>query len=57
MKKTKKKRIFTKKNYLSGDGMLTTIWGPSLWHYLHTISFNYPIQPSQIQKKNIKNSY
>ena len=55
MKNTKKKkRIFTKKNYLSGDGMLTTIWGPSLWHYLHTISFNYPIKPSQLQKKKYK---
>ncbi len=50
----KKKRIFTKKNYLSGDGMLTTIWGPSLWHYLHTISFNYPNQPSKIQKQKYK---
>ena len=30
-----------KKDYLSGDGMLTSVWGPSLWHYLHTMSFNY----------------
>ena len=32
-KKKIKKRIFTKKNYMSGDGMLTTVWGPSMWHY------------------------
>ena len=37
-----KKRAFTKKQYNSGDGMLTTVWGPGLWHYLHTMSFNYP---------------
>ena len=32
-KKKKDKRVFTKKNYMSGDGMLTTVWGPSMWHY------------------------
>ena len=54
-KSRKTKRVFTKKNYLSGDGMLTYIWGPSLWHYLHTISFNYPNNPSLNDKKNYKN--
>ena len=45
-----KKSVFTKKNYTSDDGMLTTIWGPSLWHVLHTMSFNYPMNPTKIQK-------
>ena len=45
-----KKRVFTKKQYYSGDGMLTTVWGPSLWHYLHTMSFNYPIKPTAKDK-------
>ena len=27
--------------------MLTAVWGPPLWHTLHTISFNYPIKPSK----------
>ena len=49
--KSKTKKIFNKKNYSSGDGMLTTIWGPNMWHYLHTISFNYPIKPSIDDKK------
>ena len=31
--------------------MLTTVWGPSLWHYLHILSFNFPIKPTSIQKK------
>jgi hypothetical protein len=53
-KKTKTKRIFKKKDYLSGDGMLTTIWGPNMWHYLHTLSFNYPINPTNDNKKYYK---
>ena len=57
--KTKKnikkgKWIYSKKDYKSGDGMLTSVWGPSLWHYLHTMSFNYPIKPTKDDKKNYK---
>jgi hypothetical protein len=53
-KRTVKKRIFKKKDYYSGDGMLTTVWGPSMWHYLHTMSFNYPVQPTPADKKHYK---
>ena len=49
-----KKRVFTKKHYMSGDGMLTAVWGPSLWHYLHIMSFNYPINPTNTHKKYYK---
>ena len=49
-----KKRVFTKKNYNSGDGMLTSVWGPSMWHYMHTMSFNYPVKPSRKQKHYYK---
>ena len=52
-KKTKK--VFKKKDYLSGDGMLTTIWGPSMWHFLHTMSFNYPVNPTKEDKINYRN--
>lgn len=38
----------------SGDGMLTTVWGPSLWHYLHTMSFNYPVHPTAQDKKHYR---
>ena len=48
---TKKQRTFKKKDFLSGDGMLTTIWGPSMWHFLHIMSFNYPVKPSKEDKK------
>ena len=53
--KTRKNRTFSKKDYISGDGMLTSVWGPSLWHYLHTMSFNYPIQPTIEDKKHYMN--
>lgn len=39
------KSVFTKQDYESSDGMLTYVWGPSMWHTLHTISFNYPVNP------------
>jgi len=46
------KNIYTPDEYNSGDGMLTTVWGPSIWHYLHTMSFNYPIDPTCADKRN-----
>lgn len=46
-----KKYKFDESHYSSGDGMLTSVWGPSLWHFLHVISFNYPVNPTQ---KDIK---
>ena len=39
-------RVFKKNDYYSGDGFLTSTWGPPLWHALHTMSFNYPVNPS-----------
>ena len=49
-----KKRVYSLKDYKSGDGMLTSVWGPSLWHYLHTMSFNYPIKPTKEDKQYYK---
>ncbi len=48
---------FTENDYNSGDGMMTSIWGPPMWHILHTISFNYPIHPTVDQKKHYYNFY
>ena len=54
-KKIKNKNfVFNFNDYNSGDGMLTSIWGPGLWHYLHTMSFNYPIKPTSADKKHYK---
>jgi hypothetical protein len=47
-----KKHVFSKKDYKSGDGMLTSVWGPPMWHYLHTMSFNYPVNPTHEDKKH-----
>ena len=52
-KKNKTKK-FTKKDYNSNDGMLTSIWGPGLWHALHTMSFNYPVHPTNDDKKHYR---
>lgn len=52
IKKTKK--VYSENHYKSGDGMLTSVWGPSLWHSLHTMSFNYPINPTNKDKTNYK---
>ena len=49
--------IFTKEHYNSGDGMLTAVWGPPLWHSLHTISFNYPVKPTKEDKDNYYNYF
>ena len=49
-----KKHVFSKKDYKSGDGMLTSVWGPPMWHYLHTMSFNYPIDPTPADKKHYR---
>jgi hypothetical protein len=53
--KTKKQRVFKKGDFYSGDGFLTTVWGPGIWHTLHTISFNYPVSPSVEEKKQYRN--
>ena len=52
--KTKKHRIFKKGDFYSGDGFLTSVWGAPLWHFLHTMSFNYPVNPSQEDKEHYR---
>ena len=54
MKNKTKKNIFKKDDYKSNDGMLTSIWGPGMWHFLHSMSFNYPVEPTKEDKKNYK---
>lgn len=51
---TRKHRVFKKGDYYSGDGFVTKIWGPAVWHMLHTISFNYPVNPTSEDKKNYR---
>ena len=51
----KTKKIFKGNDFSSGDGFLTTIWGPLLWTFLHTMSFNYPVKPTLENKKHYRN--
>jgi len=56
-KKTRKnkERVFKKNDFYSGDGFVTSLWGPAAWHLLHTISFNYPVNPTLEQKHQYLN--
>ena len=53
-KTIKHKKTYSLNDYNSGDGMLTSVWGPGMWHSLHTISFNYPINPTKNDKRNYR---
>jgi|TARA_B100001248_G_C27245535_1_gene391380 hypothetical protein len=50
----KKGCVYDANDFNDKNGMLTAIWGPGMWHFLHTMSFNYPNQPSKLQKKQYK---
>ena len=49
--------ISTNNKYNSPNGMMTSTWGPPLWHALHAITFNYPVNPSEEQKKEYFNFF
>ena len=34
--------------------MLTKVWGPMMWGFLHTISFNYKVHPTEEDKDNYR---
>lgn len=51
----KNRNIYTEKDYNSGDGFLTSVWGPAIWHFLHIISFNYPTNPTHDDKIHYRN--
>jgi len=37
--------------------MNQNIWGPELWFVLHTITLNYPVKPTEEDKRNIENFF
>lgn len=51
-KREKEETVFSAEEFSSGEGFLTSIWGPALWHFLHTMSFNYPVDPTPENKKH-----
>lgn len=52
--RNKTTRLYSRKDYNSNDGMLTTVWGAGTWHFLHTMSFNYPVNPNRTQKRQYR---
>ena len=32
--------------------MNSSIWGPHAWHFIHAVSFTYPLQPTQQDREN-----
>lgn len=45
---------FAPSAYESDNGFLTTVWGPPLWHVLHTMSFNFPLSPTAADKQHYR---
>tara|TARA_B100002019_G_C21101599_1_gene513825 strand:- start:53 stop:853 length:801 start_codon:yes stop_codon:yes gene_type:complete len=39
------------------NGLITKLWGPPAWEYLHSVSFGYPLEPTDEQKKNYRNFF
>ena len=56
-KHVKKNTLFKKSDLNSNNGMLTSVWGPSMWFTLHIISFNYPVEPTLKQKQEYFNFF
>lgn len=46
--------MWSPSDFSSDSGMMTSVWGPALWHTLHTISFNYPDRPDRATRKRYR---
>ena len=44
-------------NNHSNNGLITSIWGPHGWEYGHSVTFGYPIKPTQEDKDNYYNFF
>jgi len=49
-----KSRKYRRDDYDSNNGMMTMVWGPPTWHMLHCISFNYPVHPTDQDKRRYR---
>lgn len=41
----------------SNNGLVTSIWGPPTWESFHSITFGYPIKPTDKQKNDYMNYF
>jgi len=46
---------FETEHYESKNGFFVSVWGPCIWTFLHTMSFNYSNTPTMEQKKQYMN--
>ncbi len=37
-------------NSNSGNGMMTNVWGPAGWVFLHSVTFGYPMDPDEFDR-------
>ena len=44
--------VFSNSDYNSSNGIQSAIFGPPTWFILHCTSFNYPINPTEMDKKH-----
>lgn len=41
----------------ANNGLITKIWGPSGWEFLHSVTFGYPLEPTDDNKHNYRNFF
>ena len=39
------------------NGLMTKVWGPPGWVFLHSVTFGYPIEPTFAQKEHYRNFF
>ena len=39
---------------IDNNGLMTKIWGPPGWKFLHSVTFGYPVKPTSEKKKYYK---
>ena len=37
-------------NTHAGNGMMTNVWGPAGWVFLHSVTFGYPMDPDEFDR-------
>ena len=47
----------TNANTNANNGLITKIWGPPAWIFLHCVTFGYPIEPTEDHKNNYKHFF
>ena len=46
------KPIDEKEDPNAKNGLMTKVWGPAGWLFLHCVTFGYPLDPDQFDRDN-----